>query len=71
MTDAGHHELHLKIDWARSESVQLDLEPDGAAEVRCWPNGRALLALYWITAGRARYIGVEVCTSQPGPDGAP
>ena len=38
MTDAGDHELHLKIDWARSPSVQLDLESEGEAEVRCWPK---------------------------------
>jgi hypothetical protein len=56
-TDAGHYELHLKVDWARSAPIQLDLEPDGEAAVRCWPNGHALLALSWITLGRSGFGG--------------
>jgi hypothetical protein len=71
MTDAGYHELHLKIDWARSESVQLDLKPDGEADVRCWPNARALTALYWITVGRSRYIGVAVSPYRAQSDATP
>jgi hypothetical protein len=53
--DAGHHELHLKVDWVRSAPIQLDLEPDGEAAVRCWPNGHA--QLYWITLGRSGFGG--------------
>jgi hypothetical protein len=58
-TAPGHHDLHLKIDWARSPSLELDLADGQQRDVRCWPNAKPLAALYWITVGRSRYIGIE------------
>jgi len=64
--NAGHHELHLTIDWARSPSVKLDLVEGEEVDVRCWPNGRPITALYWITFGRSRYIGIEASAAGRG-----
>lgn len=59
-TEPGHHELHFSIDWARSPSLELDVDEGQEQRVTCWPNANPLLALYWLTAGRKRYIGAEV-----------
>jgi hypothetical protein len=58
--DAGHRELHLAIDWARSPSIELDLADDDEPIVRCWPNAKALLVPYFMTFGRCRWIGIDV-----------
>lgn len=59
--EAGHHTLHLRIDWCRSPSVDLDLSAAQEVHIRCWPNGRPTLKLfYWVTFGRSRYIGIEL-----------
>ena len=58
--DAGRHELHLAIDWARSRPVDLDLAEDDECIVRCWPQAKPLLALYFMTLGRRQWIGIDV-----------
>jgi hypothetical protein len=57
---AGHHSLQAAIDWGRSPPVDLDLDPGQELEVRCWTNASPLTALYWITLGRQRYLGLSV-----------
>lgn len=64
-TDAGHHELHLTLDWGRSPSLKLDLAPDKEVELRCRPNAHPLTALFWITFGRSRYIAIEMGSATP------
>jgi hypothetical protein len=57
---AGHHTLQAAIDWGRSLPVDIDLDPGEEVEVQCWTNARPLTALYWITLGRRRYLGLRV-----------
>jgi hypothetical protein len=58
----GHHEVQLRIDWTRSQPVEVDLVAGSEATLTC--GGRnPLLALYWITAGRNRYPVLERPTS--------
>lgn len=60
-TGAGHHTLHIAIDWCRSPSVDIDLLPGQRVHIRCWPNARPTPKIfYWITFGRSRYIGIEI-----------
>jgi len=59
-TSPGHHELHLAIDWGRSPKLELELSAGQETHVRCWPRANPLLVIYWITLGRARYIGIEI-----------
>jgi hypothetical protein len=55
----GRHEIQLAIDWGRSQPVQLELADGDEAQLLC--HGRnPLLALYWITAGRNRYIALKM-----------
>jgi hypothetical protein len=58
-TNAGHHEVHLKIDWVRSPVLQVDLGEDERVSVRCWPNGNFFTWPYYTTFGIRRYLGIE------------
>lgn len=52
----GPHELFMKIDWARSEKVDLELAAGKTATFRCEPRANVLTALYWASIGCRRYI---------------
>jgi hypothetical protein len=55
----GRHEIQLAVDWGRSQPVQLELAGEDQAQLLC--HGRnPFLALYWITAGRNRYIALNL-----------
>jgi hypothetical protein len=55
----GGHQLQLKIDWATSEPLDVQVAGGQDLNFECWPNSSPLTALYWITFGRKRYIGLE------------
>ena len=55
----GRHEVMLKIDWAQSQPLQLELAQSGRVELFCKPNANPITALYWITLGRKNYIGLR------------
>ena len=38
---AGGHEVHLKIDWARSPSIDVDAASGETVKLVCWPNFKA------------------------------
>jgi hypothetical protein len=59
----GPHEVFLKIDWCRSERVDVDLAPDETARFRCGAQANFLTGLYWSTFGRRRYIRLTRLTS--------
>ena len=59
-TAAGHHRLHFTIDWACSPSVEFDVAEGQEVVIRCWPNVNPLRAVYSMTIGRGRWIGVEI-----------
>lgn len=59
MVDPGPHEIHLRIDWTRSPTRSLQLKPGERATFACGPNASLLTTLYYITAGRDRYIRLE------------
>jgi hypothetical protein len=58
--DPGLHELHLAVDWCRSQSVELALASGQEARLECWPNSTRGNALYRTSVGRADYIAVAV-----------
>jgi hypothetical protein len=59
-TEPGTHQVQLTIDWARSEPVDVQVQPGQEAHLRCWPKANPFTALYWATFGASRYIGLEV-----------
>lgn len=52
----GLHEVFMKIDWCRSESIDAVCIAGETVTLRCGPRANVLTALYWITLGRRRYI---------------
>jgi hypothetical protein len=72
VADAGHHELHLTIDWARSPSVEFDLAEGQECLIRCWSNVSPRRARYFMTQGRDEWIGLEMVDAgqrtHPSPD---
>jgi|1186.fasta_scaffold438474_2 hypothetical protein len=66
----GRHEVHMKIDWARSPSVELELPEGGVARLHCRPNANPLTVLWYITFGRGRYVWLERAEGQLPPQAA-
>jgi hypothetical protein len=60
----GAHQLQMKIDWATSEPVDIQVAPGQDLHFECWPNSTPLTALYWTTFGKNKYIGLAPA-SQP------
>jgi hypothetical protein len=54
----GTHELFLKIDWGRSEKVNVKLAAGQTAKFCCAPRGNVFTSLYWATIGSRRSIGL-------------
>ncbi|MEU6187853.1 hypothetical protein [Nocardia sp. NPDC047038] len=54
--DSGSHEVQLKLDWATSPTVNVDLATDETRQLYCEPGANPLTALYYTTFGRRRYI---------------
>jgi len=52
----GSHKLYVKIDWCRSEKVDVHLTPGQTVKFRCAPRANLFTDLYWATLGRRRYI---------------
>lgn len=58
----GRHELFLKIDWGRSEKVNVNLAAGQTARFYCAPRGNVFTGLYWATLGSRRSIGLTEIT---------
>ena len=54
----GPHELFLKIDWGRSEKVNVDLTAGQTARFCCTPRGNVFTSIYWATLGSRRSIAL-------------
>ncbi len=52
----GPHEVTLKIDWAQSPPLRLDLAEDEAADLFCAPKANVLTVFYFASLGRKKYI---------------
>ena len=57
--DAGSHDVYLKVDWARSPVVQLDLVAREEAHLRCSPAASAATALFSALLQPHRYIRLD------------
>lgn len=56
---AGIHTVQLRVDWCVSRELAIDVAPGRPIDLSCRGHN-PLLALYWITLGRARYIDLAV-----------
>jgi len=55
----GSHEVSMKIDWARSETVTVDVADGKDAKLYCEPNANPLSVVYYVSFGRKKYIGLR------------
>ena len=61
-TDPGQHELEVRMDWARSPKLMLDLADRQTIGVELWANANPLLWPYWMTFGCRRFIKLDLIT---------
>jgi hypothetical protein len=63
-TLAGHHTLHLALDWARSRSIEFDIAAGQQKRFRCWRKARVggsrWSTIYRLTVQSRRWIELEV-----------
>jgi hypothetical protein len=55
----GAHEVVLKIDWATSPAVTVDVAPGSTAKLRTRPNGNPLTAIFYALFARKKYLTLE------------
>jgi hypothetical protein len=58
--DAGRHVVHLKIDWCKSPSVEIQVEAGAVEVLECGPNCKPLLELLYVTVFRNRYLWLRL-----------
>jgi hypothetical protein len=54
----GSHEVFLKIDWCRSEKLNIGLAPGEVVRFLCGSRANPLTIFYWITFGSSRYLAL-------------
>jgi hypothetical protein len=66
---AGHHKVRAKIDWGRSQDVDLDLDERERAVLLCQPGFTFSLlrptALLYVTIWRKRYLNLQLLRIEP------
>jgi hypothetical protein len=55
----GNHVVRMKVDWCRSQDVEVTVPEGGAVELRCKPSAGAWRAIYDVTIGATKYIVLE------------
>lgn len=55
----GTHEVQMKIDWARSPALQVEVADGEQVRLSCAPNANPLTILWYTTIGRDRYIDLS------------
>lgn len=59
----GSHEVYVKIDWCRSQKLDVCLTPGQTVKFGCAPRANLFTDLYWATLGRSRYIKLTRVTA--------
>lgn len=57
--DPGPRQVQMKVDWARSPALELDLAEGERAEFACAPNASPLTAVFYAFFRRSDYIRLE------------
>jgi len=57
---AGHHSVWVKIDWCRSDVLDVDLCDGERAVLTCRPNGPLLLGVLFSVFLRTRYLSIQL-----------
>ena len=62
LVEPGKHSVQMKIDWCSSPSIDVNVAAGHEEKFQCGPNGNPLLAFYFITLGRKKYVRLERAT---------
>jgi hypothetical protein len=57
--EPGSHEVQMRIDWAGSRTLEVDLTEGERAEFVCAPNANPLTAIFYAFFKRSDYIRFE------------
>jgi hypothetical protein len=57
--EPGSHEVQMKVDWARSRTLEVNLAEGERAEFVCAPNASPLTAIFYAFFRRSDYIRLE------------
>jgi hypothetical protein len=55
----GAHEVMLKIDWAYSPPVRIEVAPGATVRLSCRPKANPLTGLYYTLFARKKYLKLE------------
>lgn len=55
----GPHRVQMKLDWARSPVLEVELAEGRRAEFVCAPNASPLTAIFYSVFMRSKYIRLE------------
>ncbi len=59
----GAHEVQLKIDWALSPPLTVDVPAGATVALTCRPRANVLTILWYSTLGRKHYLRLEPAAS--------
>jgi hypothetical protein len=65
--DPGAHQVQMKIDWASSPTLDVELADGERAEFVCAPNASPLTAIFYAFFRRSSYIRLERSEPTPPP----
>lgn len=57
--EPGSHELQMRIDWASSPMIEVELAEGARAEFACAANASPLTAIFYAVFRRSNYIRLE------------
>jgi hypothetical protein len=57
--EPGSHRVWMKIDWCRSDILDVTIAEGQRAKLICKPNGSPLFLMLYVTLLRSRYIDLR------------
>lgn len=55
----GSHSIRLQVDWCQSPELHITVGEGAPVELECGPNSTPLLALFYVTLLRKKYIWLQ------------
>lgn len=55
----GSHSVRLQVDWCQSPELSITASEGAPVELECGPNSTPLLAIFYVTFLRKKYIWLQ------------
>jgi hypothetical protein len=62
---AGRHTVQLRIDWCRSNPVDISVDAHAPVVLECGPNATPWFALFYVTIWYRKYLWLRVADRPP------